>query len=77
MICAMKTLKATAEGSSYRIDQSRLEDSTVFRVTTGGVWQCTWPPIKPIGRGARALSVWLDSNVRHFARDHAPQRTID
>ncbi len=32
---------STAEGSSHRISQSRMEDTLVFRLKTGGVWQST------------------------------------
>ncbi len=32
---------STAEGSSQRISQNRMEDTQVVRLKTGGVWQST------------------------------------
>jgi hypothetical protein len=44
---------STAEGSS----QSRIEDTQVLRLKTGGVWQSTKLPDKPVRWGGRVLSV--------------------
>jgi hypothetical protein len=52
-----------AEGTSHRISQSRMEDSQ--------------PLFSPTSLLGRSCTVRLTSNVRHLARVHATQRSID